>query len=377
LTGGIAHDFNNILTVVIGFSDILLSHIEEQDLRHSYVKTIKEAGERASSLINQLLAFSRKQILKPKVINVNSIVSQMKKMLRHLIGEDIELTTNLEQDLDNAKLDSSQIEQVIMNLCINAMDAMPHGGKLTIETANVYLNEEYSRNHVSLEPGHYVMLVVIDNGIGMNQEIQERMFEPFFTTKEDSKGTGLGLSTVYGIIKQSNGSIWTYSEPGKGTTFKIYVPSVRKEPEDEKDLPASQPSLQGTETVLLVEDEGFVRDVASSILKSFGYRVLTARCGEEALKIVNKMKNQSIDLMLTDVIMPGMSGTKLADKIKIKSPGIKIMFMSGYADEAIVHHGILDNEIPFIKKPFNMRDLGKQVREVLDTRDKTTSTAQV
>jgi len=365
LTGGVAHDFNNILTVIIGFSDYLLMHYKNDKHLILYINNIKEAGNRAASLTHQLLAFSRKQILQPKVVNLNTIISNIKKMVGRLIGEDIELIIYLDPSLENAKLDIHQIEQVIMNLAVNARDAMPKGGKLTIETKNVFLDEEYTKNHIPTKPGPYVMLTISDNGIGMDTETQDHIFEPFYTTKE-GKGIGLGLATVYGIVKQSDGYIWVYSGPSKGTTFKIYFPRDKTKVEAIEKEEVSPKNVSGTETVLIVEDDDFVRSMIFTVLTSYGYTVLAAKNGEEALHLINKNPNQTIDLMVTDVVMPGLSGSDLAYILENKIPHMKTLYMSGYTDNTIVHHGILNNGIPFLQKPFNVNDVGKKVREILD-----------
>jgi two-component system cell cycle sensor histidine kinase/response regulator CckA len=365
LAGGIAHDFNNILTVINGYADLLLRGIGQDETKRFKVEEIRKAGERAASLTRQLLAFSRKQVLQPKVLQLNTIVADVDKMLRRLIGEDINLLTLSEPTLGQIKADPGQIEQVLLNLAVNARDAMPQGGKLTIETDNVYLDNLYARKHVSIQPGRYVMLAVSDTGCGMNAETQARMFDPFFTTKEQGKGTGLGLSTVYGIVKQSGGNIWVYSEVGKGTTFKIYLPRVDEavESEEARDLPAEL--SQGRETVLLAEDEDQVRRITRMVLEINGYRVLEARSGDEALSIYKQHQGE-IDLLMTDVVMPQMSGRELAQSLERLHPGIKVLYMSGYTDDAIVRHGLLDQEIVFLQKPFTPEGLTRKVREVLD-----------
>lgn len=288
-------------------------------------------------------------------------------MVGRLIGEDIELTIDLDPSLENAKLDIHQIEQVIMNLAVNARDAMPKGGKLIIETKNVFLDEEYTKNHIPTKPGPYVMLAISDNGSGIDKETREHIFEPFYTTKKEGKGTGLGLATVYGIVKQSDGYIWVYSELDTGTTFKIYFPSVKKEVEAEDKKGTPPTNLSGSETILVVEDDEIVRNMISSVLNTFGYSVLNEKNGEETLRLVNKNPNKTIDLMITDVIMPGMSGRDLAENLKFKKPNMKILYISGYTDNAIVHHGILDSSIPFLQKPFTINDICKKIREVLDS----------
>jgi PAS domain S-box-containing protein len=365
LAGGVAHDFNNLLTVITGYSDLTLRRLDNESPFRSSLEEIRKAGERAASLTRQLLAFSRKQVLQPKVLQLNAIVADVDKMLRRLIGEDIDPLTLLEPGLGQIKADPGQIEQVILNLAVNARDAMPQGGKLTIETKNVYLDNQYVRRHTAIQPGNYVMLAVSDTGCGIDAETQAHMFEPFFTTKEQGKGTGLGLSTVYGIVNQSGGHLWVYSEVGKGTTFKIYLPRVDgiSEGGEARDIPAELP--QGRETVLLTEDEEQVRQMIRIILEMGGYRVLEAAEGEEALTLYKQHEGQ-IDLVMTDVVMPQMSGRELAQSLEVLHPGIKVLYMSGYTDDAIVRHGLLDQEIAFLQKPFTPDALMRKVREVLD-----------
>jgi PAS domain S-box-containing protein len=366
LAGGVAHDFNNLLTVIHGYSELMLNSLDQDSRLRQDVQEIMHASDRASSLTRQLLAFSRKQVLQPQVLDLNADVSNMDKMLRRMIGEDIELVTLLVKDLGRIKADPGQIEQVLLNLAVNAKDAMRNGGKLTIETANVKLDENYARSHVGVTPGNYVMLSMSDTGVGMTPETKERIFEPFFTTKEKGKGTGLGLSTVYGIIQQSGGNIWVYSEPGLGTTFKIYLPTI--EGDTESFRPAAVPTklLQGSETVLLVEDEEMVRKLACTVLEKNGYRVLEASSGDKALDVVRGQNGNHIHLMVTDVVMPGMSGRQLADRLVSLRPELKVLYMSGYTDNAIVHHGVLDPGIAYIQKPFTPDALATKVREILD-----------
>ncbi len=365
LAGGIAHDFNNLLTVINGNSHLLLRGLSEETHRDR-VEEIKRAGERAAQLTRQLLAFSRKQVLQPTLLDLNSVVPDMDKLLRRLIGADIDLRTVLDAELRRVKADPGQIEQVLMNLAINARDAMPRGGKLTIQTANVRLDEHYARGHVAVEPGPYVMLAVSDTGHGMDAETQAHIFEPFFTTKEKGKGTGLGLSTVYGIVKQSGGNVWVYSEVGRGTTFKIYLPSVEEIAEQRAPESAS-PTLtsKGMETVLLVEDEETVRNLARDILGINGYRVLTAGSGGAAMRLCEQHAGP-IHLLLTDVVMPQMSGRELAERAAAIRPAMKVLYMSGYTDDSIVHHGVLDEGVAFLEKPFTPDALARKVRETLD-----------
>jgi PAS domain S-box-containing protein len=369
LAGGVAHDFNNLLTAIIGYSELSIRKLKAEDpLRHN-IEEIKKAGERATNLTRQLLAFSRKQVLQPKVLDINTVVSDVEKMLHRLIGEDIDLRTLLAPELGSIKADPGQIEQVILNLVVNARDAMPHGGEMTIETENVYLDAEYAKHHIAVEPGPYVMLAVSDNGCGMDEEIRAQIFEPFFTTKEQGKGTGLGLSTVYGIIKQSKGSIWVYSEVEQGTTFKVYLPRVDEGVEKAVHSQESKPDGKGHETVLLVEDDEIVRGIARMSLELGGYKILTATSAHEALLICGQDK-EPIHLMLTDVIMPGMSGPVLAEQIRKLLPQLTVLYMSGYTQDAIVHHGVLREGVNFIEKPFTPGALARKVREVLDASHK-------
>jgi two-component system cell cycle sensor histidine kinase/response regulator CckA len=366
LAGGIAHDFNNLLTVIKGYGQLSLLDLKESDPLWGNIQEIQKATQRASDLTRQLLAFSRRQILDLKVLNLNSLVRDLNKMLRRIIGEDIELITLLNEDLGRVKVDPGQIEQLILNLAVNARDAMPSGGKLIIETKNVEIDVEYVAAHIGLTPGRYVRLSVSDTGVGMSQEIVEKAFEPFFTTKETGKGTGLGLSTVYGIVKQSGGSIQAYSEPGFGTTFNIFLPRV-EENLDALDLQKESDLLpKGSETVLLVEDESSVRNLAYRILCQQGYTVLEAANGDEALCIVQEHIGKEIDLLLTDVVMPRMSGKELADRLKTLKPELKVLFTSGYTDDSIVHRGVLATGTHFLQKPFSPKTLSQKVREVLD-----------
>jgi CheY-like chemotaxis protein len=366
LAGGIAHDFNNLLTAINGYSDLGLRKIADDSPVRRNLNEIRKAGERAAGLTRQLLAFSRKQVLQPKVLQLNSIIADIDKMLKRLIGEDVALLTVLNPALEQIKADPGQIEQILMNLVVNARDAMPKGGKLTIETANVYLDEEYARSHNSVQPGSYIMLAVSDTGHGIDAKTRERIFEPFFTTKEVGKGTGLGLSTVYGIVKQSGGNIWVYSEVGRGTTFKVYFPIVKQPAEAIQRLTRPIELPGGSETVLLVEDEDLVRKMAKEILQMSGYYVLEARQGIEALALTKEF-DKPIHLMVTDVVMPQMSGPELAGHLERSSPHIRVLYMSGYTDEAIVHHGVLKEGVAFLEKPFTPDALALKVREVLDS----------
>ena len=366
LAGGVAHDFNNMLTAIIGYTDLSLRRVGlENPIRRNLEET-KKAAERAASLVRQLLAFSRKQILEPKVLDLNDVVKDMHKMLTRLIGENIKLATRLETDLGSVKADPCQVEQIIVNLVVNARDAMPRGGRVTIETANVSLDAQTAAKHVAVNPGEYVMLTVSDTGSGMDQETQARIFEPFFTTKEVGKGTGLGLSTVYGIVKQSGGNIWVYSEPGFGTVFKVYLPRIDEATANSIARLAQESNApRGTETILLVEDEDVVRGLTRKILMQAGYNVLDARSGNEAIRLCATHAG-SIDLLLTDVVMPEISGKEVADRLLELRPSIRVLFMSGYTDEAIVQHGVLDANVKFIQKPFTWIALTRKVREVLN-----------
>ncbi|MFH0781660.1 MAG: response regulator [Pseudomonadota bacterium] len=367
LAGGVAHDFNNLMTVVIGFCDIALQHIGKEDRLLKDIEQIRKAGQRAALLTNQLLAFSRKQVVQPKVLNLNELMTETEKMLKRLIGEDIDLVCVPDAGLAPVMADPGLIGQVIINMAINARDAMPRGGKLTMETANVYLGEEYARQHLEVEPGHHVMLAVSDTGCGMDAATMSRIFEPFFTTKSKGKGTGLGLAVVYGIVKQSGGHIWVYSEPGRGATFKVYLPSVAQNTRSLfTGARPEHPHTGGSETVLLVEDDDGVREAAGTILRSYGYTVLEAHNGHEALK-VHREQEDPIHILITDVVMPGMNGRELAREIETLSPLTKVLYISGYTDNAIVHHGVLDAGTAFLQKPFTPEALARKVREVLET----------
>jgi len=366
LAGGVAHDFNNILTAILGHVDLcLLRHGTDPELAHR-LDQIKKGAERAADLTRQLLAFSRRQILQPEVLDLNMVLEDMDRMIRPIIGEDISVETYYEKDLWSVLADRGQMQQVIMNLVVNARDAMPEGGKLTLETANIYLDREYAERHdVRLEPGPYVMLAVSDTGLGMDEDTRKRVFEPFFTTKETGKGTGLGLSTAYGIVKQSGGYIWVYSEPGEGTTFKIYLPRTEEAPQAAKAQRLESERLTGSETVLVVEDEKAVLNMVKEILTRSGYRVLEAREPQEALEHLRSYPDV-IDLMITDVVMPGMNGKTLSQEAASLRPSVKTLFMSGYTNNAVAHRGILDPDVHFLQKPFRANELLQKVREVLE-----------
>lgn len=365
LAGGVAHDFNNLLGVIIGYSEILESSLGESSSLQRKALEIKKAGNRAAALTRQLLAFSRQQVLEPRVLDLNAVVTHVEKMLRRLIGEDVALSTSLAGDIWNVKADQSQIEQVIMNLAVNSRDAMPQGGKLTIETANIVVDELYARQHPGATPGAHVMLAVTDTGCGMDAETQAHMFEPFFTTKDVGKGTGLGLATVYGVVKQSNGHIFVYSEPGKGTTIKIFLPrdSGATVPSAPSKTPAK--SLRGSETVLLVEDAESLRKLTSEILQSNGYTLLEAADGEEAIARARQHRGP-IQILLTDVVMPGMNGRTLAEKLTTERPEMNVLFMSGYTDLAMGHQGILEEGSCLLQKPFTQETLLAKLREVTE-----------
>jgi PAS domain S-box-containing protein len=364
LAGGVAHDFNNLLTIINGYGDLLLGRAREGSIERSQLEEIRKAGDRAAALTRQLLAFSRKQVVMPTVLDLNLTVEGMERMLERLIGEDVEFVENLSESLGRVRADAGQIEQVIMNLAVNARDAMPKGGKLAIETANVELDETYARSHAYVTPGKYVMLAISDTGCGMDAETQSHIFEPFFTTKGQGKGTGLGLSTAYGIVKQSGGHIAVYSEVGRGTTFKIYLKRV-DEPVAETAKEEVAVSVSGTETILLVEDEPGVRALAEITLRGNGYKLLVAGEYIEALALARQHAG-SIHLLLTDVIMPGLNGRELADLLHALRPQMRVLFISGYTADAIAQHGILDEDVAFLPKPFTPRDLLRKVRETLD-----------
>lgn len=365
LAGGVAHDFNNLLTAINGYSSLALQRTNQDERIRSYLEEIRKAGDRAANLTRQLLAFGRKQMLKPLPLNLNDVVSDMNKMLRRLIGEDIRFEAKLDPALKKIKADPGQIEQVLVNLVINSRDAMPQGGSLMLETRNFEVDHEYVRKHLGVPAGSYVMLAVSDTGCGMNSETKARIFEPFFTTKDKGKGTGLGLSTVYGVVKQSGGNIWVYSEPGKGTTIKVYLPQLNTPEETPEIRPVETSAPAGSETILLVEDEDVVRGLARQILEQAGYKVLDASGGEEAIRLCRE-RSEPIHLLLTDVVMPETSGREIAQRLTSLRPATRVLFMSGYTDDAIVHHGVLDSGVEFIQKPFTPMALAKKVREVLD-----------
>ena len=365
LSGGIAHDFNNLLGVIIGYSGVLKKQLGPGNALCEHALEIEKAGQRAASLTKQLLAFSRQQVLTPAVLNLNSLATDMEKMLPRLLGEDIEVSLTLDPELGNVKADQSQIEQVIMNLAVNARDAMPTGGKMQVQTSNVQLDLAYTWNHPGSKVGEYVLLAVTDTGMGMDAGTLTHIFEPFFTTKERGKGTGLGLATVYGVVKQSNGYIWVDSAPGKGASFQIYLPRHVGEPRADEPKNDSGEKLRGSETILLVEDAEPLRKLAQAFLEAGGFRVLPAESGESALEVAARFGG-TFDLLLTDVVMPGMNGRVLAEQLSPRQPGIKVLYMSGYTDSFIAGHGVLDPKTHLLHKPFTEEVLIRKVREVLD-----------
>jgi two-component system, cell cycle sensor histidine kinase and response regulator CckA len=366
LAGGIAHDFNNILSVILSYSEFLLQQVGSTSPFRGDLEEIHKAGKRAADLTRQVLAFSRQQVLAPKILDLNDVLVIVSNMLTRVLGEDIELETLLAKDLGKVKADPGQIEQVIVNLVVNARDAMPRGGKVTIETSNVRLDDADAAVHVGVTPGRHVMIAVSDTGVGMDKITQSRIFEPFFTTKERGKGSGLGLSTVFGIVQQSGGTIWVYSEPNVGTTFKVYLPRAPDQASSPSVGSTRPPRSHGGETILLVEDDDQVRAVASSILKDAGYRVFQAGTPAEAFALCAEHGDE-IDLLLTDVVMPKMSGRQLAEQIVALRANVKVLFMSGYTDDAIVRHGVLDSGVAFLQKPLTPSALTRRIREVLDT----------
>jgi len=372
LAGGVAHDFNNLLTIISGYSELMLASLAAGDQNRSLVKEIYDAGERAAQLTRQLLTFSRKQVVEARLIDLNEVVAKAEKMLRRLIGEDVRLVAKLGAGLRRVKADPGQVEQVIVNLAVNARDAMPTGGLLAIETADADLDEADAARRAGVPPGRYVRMAVSDTGRGMTDEVLARAFEPFFTTKGADKGTGLGLATVFGIVKQSGGHVCLTSEVGRGTTFRVYLPAV----EDAAGPPlvGSQATVPtGTETVLLAEDDARVRDMARAALRSFGYAVLEARDGEEAVRVAAAYPGP-IDLLITDVVMPGMGGRQVAEELARRRPGLRVLYVSGYTDDAVIRHGVLHAETAFLQKPFTMAALANKVRRVLSGREPAPAT---
>lgn len=366
LAGGLAHDFNNLLTVINGYSQLVLDQLGEESPLWKEVLEVQHAGERATSLVRQLLAFSRKQMVRPRILDLNSVLAGLTKMLGRIVGETVELITEFDPALPPVKADPGQIEQVVMNLAVNAIDAMPQGGRLTVETRSVYLDETYGARHLGVQPGPYARLTISDTGHGIGPEVHPHLFEPFFTTKETGRGTGLGLSTVYGIVKQNNGHVWVYSEPGLGATFKIYLPAVEGQVATLAPEPSVAETYNGTETILLVEDEPALRTMAGEALRRNGYSVLEASNAAEALRLA-EMQGSRIDLLLTDVVMPGMNGRELAAHVADRFPGVKVLFVSGYTDSAVIRSGLLSGSSAFLEKPFPPSILMRRIRELLDS----------
>jgi nitrogen-specific signal transduction histidine kinase/ActR/RegA family two-component response regulator len=366
LAGGIAHDFNNLLTIIKGYNELMREQIGPGDPWCEATEEIGKAADRSASLIRQLLAFSRKQVLEPKILNLSAVITNLATMLQRLLGEDVVLATALGDDLGRIKADPGQIEQVVMNLAVNARDAMPRGGRLLIATSNVSVDDSHVREHAELKPGRYVLLEVSDTGVGMDVSTVARIFEPFFTTKALGRGTGLGLATVYGIVKQSEGYIWVDSEPGSGTAFKVYLPRV-DDAEVDMAMPASKAeSAKGTETILVVEDEDGLRMLVAEMLRRFGYTVFETGLGEDALRRCGR-DPQPFHLLLTDVVLPQMNGRELAERVTALHPGVKVLYMSGHTSDAVLRRGIERHKAAFLEKPFSLDALVQKVREVLDS----------
>ncbi|HEX7087016.1 MAG TPA: PAS domain S-box protein, partial [Vicinamibacterales bacterium] len=367
LAGGIAHDFNNLLTAILGHAEMAQGDVGANDPARGNIAEITRAASRAADLTRQLLAFARRQIIEPRIVDLNGLVVTVDRLLRRLVGEDVELVTVLDPELWRVRIDPGQFEQVLVNLVVNARDAMPSGGTLVIETRNVHLDEEFARQHATVQPGPHVLLAVSDTGTGMDEEVLAHIFEPFFTTKEVGKGTGLGLATCYGIVKQNKGSIWVHSERGVGTTFRIYLPRAEgaAAPLDAGETRAAEQPPRGTETVLLVEDELLVRNLAADALRQHGYNVLAASTGLEALDLAMQTP-KPLDVLVTDVVMPQMGGPQLAERLLAERPGIKVLFISGYSDMALMRHGRLLPGTALLQKPFTPGQLVRRVRELLD-----------
>ena len=365
LAGGVAHDFNNILTAILGYSGMFLTESNPQDRFYEEIQMIQKAGERASLLTQQLLAFSRKQMIQPRILDINETLFDLKKMLQRILVENIEFSIVQDSDTGKIKIDPGQIDQIIMNLTVNARDAMPNGGKFIIETKNTQLDDEYCKTHTEIKPGDYVLIAISDTGHGIPKEILDKIFEPFFTTKDKTKGTGLGLSTVYGIVKQNEGHISVYSEPDKGTTFKIYLPRVDDEPKTAEIKETIQKDLNGSESILIVEDEDLVRTFMVNTFENYGYTAHDANSYDEAIQVMHNLHGE-IDLLVTDVVLPQKSGKEVARSLCEYKPSLKVIYMSGYTDNIIAHHQIIEEGIEFLHKPFTTKGLLKKAREILD-----------
>jgi signal transduction histidine kinase/ActR/RegA family two-component response regulator len=365
LAGGVAHDFNNLLAAILGHGELMLSDLPPDHPLRRNAEEIQKAGVRGAMLTRQLLAFSRKEVLAPGVIDLNAVMLALDELLNRLIGEDIELVTVPAMAPVRTRADRGQMEQIMMNLAINARDAMPTGGRLTIEITSAELDDVYARQHARVKPGRYAVIAVSDTGVGMDSDTLAHAFEPFFTTKEQGKGTGLGLSTVYGIAEQAGGHVWAFSEPGVGTTFKVHLPEVRDAEEHATELTSRKPAARGAETLLLVEDEDSVRSLAREVLESQGYRVIEAEDGVEALRVA-AAHDGPIQMLVTDVVMPRMGGGELAEKLAGMRPGIRVLFVSGYTDDSIIRHGVRERSSAFLQKPFALDAFAARVREVLD-----------
>jgi CheY-like chemotaxis protein len=366
LAGGVAHDFNNLLTVINGYSDMLIGELSPDEALHELVTEIRTAGERAAALSGQLLVLSRKQVVQTREVNLNDIIVEVEKMLGRVIGEDIRLESVLDPSLGSVRADPGQMHQILMNLSVNARDAMPNGGTLLIETTNIDLEEGIAGLHAEVPAGHYVQLKVIDTGVGMTQEVMSHLFEPFFTTKKAGEGTGLGLATVYGIVKQCGGSVWVYSQPGQGTNFMIYLPRIESTGTAERGPALAAPTVRGTETILVVEDQDQLRKMTVRVLQDHGYKVLEAASPEAAL-VHSKSYDGTIHLLLTDVVMPGMTGPQVADQIKPLRPAMEVVFMSGYSERALSDPKVMESAAAYLAKPFSPKSLTVKVREVLDS----------
>lgn len=364
LAGGVAHDFNNHLGIILGYSEMLIEKLGSDHPLRKRAETIRATAQKAAALTKQLLAFSRRQIFEPRIVDLNAEVLELEKMLQPLIGEDVELVTTLDSAIGKVRVDATQIHQVLMNLAVNARDAMPQGGRLIIETKNAELDEAYARGHIAVQPGRYAMLAVSDTGTGIDKETQDHIFEPFFTTKEKGKGTGLGLAMVYGIVKQSGGNIWVYSEKGQGTTFKIYLPRIEQDDQTSEKEETASSIHKGSEIVMVAEDEPLLQELTGEFLTDSGYKVLTAGNGAEAIEIA-KRHSGPIHLLITDAIMPGMSGRELAIQMLNLRPDIKVLYVSGYTDDAVLRNGMVGTEMDFLQKPFTRDQLIRKVREVL------------